>query len=703
LHARGSCYHESLRNVSDIGAPTEERFSRGDLTCAAVSILILIWINLYICRELFFREAAHMNSMHGFWTALARIGPGSWFRSTWWPFWDCGIPLEYTYAPLVPALTAAVAAVRGAPHAVAFQSVSGFFYCLVPVTLFLMVWLLTRAPAYGFVAGLLYSLTSPTQVIVPDTTFSFSGFLEARRFYLAAVWDETPHLAALAFLPLIILFLSLSIRKRRLVYYVASAVSISLASLASAFGPMMAAMAALCLLSVLRREDYKRNFGIILSIGPFAYALSAPFLAPSLLLAMRDSSITNEGGWSAGSLMALAMVVLGFVFLSSYLPRRTADWRLHFFALFAYLTTSVPCVAVFLHRQFLPQSTRYKVEMELALAAFAAVAMKKWLDKTPMAARAALLCLALAIAGVQVVSHRRSAKSMMGSPAELKKTIEYRASRWVEANLPGVRVMMPGSAAQWANSFTDIRQFSGSSWSMACNRIRVRAMWDVFNGGATPERDARVSLAWLKAYGVGAIGISGPHSTEFWKPFAQPTKFAGALPVLWSEDDVTIYRIPRRTESLAHVVAESALVSARGNEIPGLAAIEQYVAALEDPSLPVAALEWQDRSGIRIRTEATAGQVISVQLTYHPGWHVQVNGQARAVERDGLGLMWIRPGCNGPCEVQLDYDGGWELRICRYLSFAAIGGLLALPFLARIIRYRIIFRGGWKTPESASN
>jgi hypothetical protein len=89
--------------------------------------------------------------------------------------------------------------------------------------------------------------------------------------------------------------------------------------------------------------------------------------------------------------------------------------------------------------------------------------------------------------------------------------------------------------------------------------------------------------------------------------------------------------------------------------------------------------------------------VISVQVSYHPGWHAKVNGQARQIEADGLGLMLIRPQCNGPCDVELDYDGGWELRICRYLSFAAIASLLLTPILDRKVR-----RGGSKIQESAS-
>jgi hypothetical protein len=42
------------------------------------------------------------------------------------------------------------------------------------------------------------------------------------------------------------------------------------------------------------------------------------------------------------------------------------------------------------------------------------------------------------------------------------------------------------------------------------------------------------------------------------------------------------------------------------------------------------------------------------------------------LHKDGLGLLWLDPGCQGPCEVRLDYDGGWELRLGRYLSFAAM-------------------------------
>jgi hypothetical protein len=91
-----------------------------------------------------------------------KAGGSSWFHATWWPYWDGGNPFEFTYAPLVPGLTAAWSVVGGIPHSVAFHSVMGLFYCLGPLFLFLLAWRLTRAVMYSFIAALVYSLTAIT-------------------------------------------------------------------------------------------------------------------------------------------------------------------------------------------------------------------------------------------------------------------------------------------------------------------------------------------------------------------------------------------------------------------------------------------------------------------------------------------------------------------------------------------------------------
>ncbi|HWY47922.1 MAG TPA: hypothetical protein VNX70_11105 [Bryobacteraceae bacterium] len=649
--------------------------------------VIVVWINAYICRELFTTQAAHMNSMHGFWVALAKRGGDSWLHSNWWPFWDCGIPFEFTYAPLIPMLISVWSSMRGITHELALQSITGFVYCLAPLSLFLMAWLMTRAPGCSFLAALIYSLTSPTQLIVPDAEFAWRHFWDARRLYLVAVWDDTPHLTAVALLPTVILFLTLAIRKRRPVYYAILVLLIALMALASNFGPVEVLTAAVCLIAVFPRKDYSRNALLVISIGLAAYAIVAPFLPPSMLVAIRKASANAEGGWTAGSVTALGIVLLGWIVLWQVLARWTADWRLRFFALFAYLTSSVPVIASYLHRQFLPQPGRYKLEMELAIALILVFGVRSLFEKARLSLKAALLFLFLALAGEQIASHRQFAKNIL-QPADVTQTIEYRTAAWASQNLPGIRVMLSGSIAQWANNFTDVWQFSGSSWSQAYNQAQQRGLASIYNGGDTPQQDARVSLDWLRAFGVGAIAVSGPASQEYWKPFSHPAKFEGLLPVLWREDDVTVYKVPQSTASLVHVLNETAIVGRPPAGPRDTDQIEKYVAALDDPSFPAADFRLAGPNNIQIRTMADPGQAISIQVSYHPGWHAKAGNRAVEVHRDGLGLMWLRPGCSGLCEIQLDYDGGWELRLCRYLSYAALGALLLAGIWRSVSRAR---------------
>ena len=77
-----------------------------------------------------------------------------------------------------------------------------------------------------------------------------------------------------------------------------------------------------------------------------------------------------------------------------------------------------------------------------------------------------------------------------------------------------------------------------------------------------------------------------------------------------------------------------------------------------------------------------------MQVSYHPGWHATVAGRRCTVNSDALGLIWLAPECSGRCDISLDYDGGWELRLSRYISLAGWVALLALPLVrGRAVRY----------------
>jgi hypothetical protein len=637
--------------------------------------VILLGINLYICRGLFTTQTAAMNSMHGFWAAIAQWADGSWLHPTWWPFWDGGIPFEFTYSPLVPALTAVASGVFHISGVMAVQYVTAVAYCLVPVTLFLMAWLMTRAVGYSFLAGLIYSLTSLTRPLMADDPVSPRSLLSARRLLLLVNWDDTPHALALVFLPLAILCLVLSIQKRKPIYYAGAAFTIAAATAASAFAPVVVAMASLCLLAVLQRDSWKRDILVIAGIAVYAYALSARFLPPSLLEAISIASRGGGEGWTKGSIPVIAIALAGWVVLWRLLLRWIGDWQLQFFVLFAYLASSAPLAATYLNRNLLPQPNRYRFEMEVALSLLAVFGARALLARAPQWLKIVLLMVCLGVSARQVVFYRRFAKALI-QPGNLQSTIEGLTTEWADQNLRGTRILMPGSIWQWANVFAPIQQFTGGSWSMAYNPVQQTGYYAVRYSGETAEQDARISIAWLKAYGVGAACVSGPKSPEYWKPFLHPAKFEGLLPVLWRAEDTTIYRVPQRTASFAHVVPESAVVRSAPWYAGDIAALERYDAALDDVSLPLADFEWEGRNRIHIRTSAGAGQVITIQVNYHPGWHARAGGRAVEIHKDGLGLMWLRPGCNGPCEVDLEYDGGWELRLCRWLNYLAVAGLV---------------------------
>jgi hypothetical protein len=649
----------------------------GEIPKALLLLAIVIYVNGYIARDLFSFTSAENGSMHGFWTALAAHFGSAWFHPTWWPYWDAGIPIEATYAPLVPGLAALIVKLRHVTPAIGFSSVSGLVYILTPCTLFIAAWRLTRDLRASFAGAMVYSFTSLPLVVVPDKGVEWGSFFEARRLFVLANWDDTPHCTALLLLPLIILFLARSIETRRWVYYAASAATIAAAALASAFGPVMTFIAAVCLLFTLKREQWRSNLMLVAGLGAWGYAIASPFLSPSLMLAIRDASdvMPNER-WSIGSFSALAFTVLGFVIVLYLVRRFTSDWRVQFASLFFWVMCSIPIAHSYIHRHFLPQPFRYHFEMELA-AAFGFVFLVhnwpfgRWTRPIPASVKFGVLLLLVAF-GVEEINDYRKLEKSYTFPKDLTATVEYRVANWARQYDPSVRYYFAGSVALWADRFADLQQFTGESYTMATNEVQQNALrW------ITESEDTQRSIAWLKAYGVAVMTDSAADSKEYWKPFFSPGKFRGVLQPLWSESGVTAYRVPVRETSLAHVVPAGSIVRDVPQDGRDSREVERYVAGLDDASMPPASFQWEGHNRIRIHTTLGPGQVVTVQESYHPGWHSTV-----PIHKDGLGLMWLQPG-EGPVEIVLDYDGGWELRLCRWLSWLAIGALVVVPLKMR--------------------
>ena len=155
--------------------------------------------------------------------------------------------------------------------------------------------------------------------------------------------------------------------------------------------------------------------------------------------------------------------------------------------------------------------------------------------------------------------------------------------------------MVGGSYSFDFNNLTDTSPIARRAGSNAAEPYdEYRRVHHLYRHERRQIATAPAAVLWLKALGANAVSVPGPHSEEYYRPFWNPRKFDGILPVVWHEGDDTIYSVPARSDSLAHVMAEGDVVHTppiHGLDTPQL---ERFVAALENPAYPEPAFRWTD-------------------------------------------------------------------------------------------------------------
>jgi hypothetical protein len=272
------------------------------------------------------------------------------------------------------------------------------------------------------------------------------------------------------------------------------------------------------------------------------------------------------------------------------------------------------------------------------------------------------------------VHDRKYARRLIVS-TDVTQTAPYRIAKWMDEHMDGRRVMISGAYSFPFNVFTDTPQLHGGHDPMLPNPVLPIAVFAIYSGLNTGAEDAAITMIWLQALGAHAISVPGPGSGEYYKPFANPHKFEGVLPVLWREGDDTIYGVPARSGSLAHLVTEDAVIRRMPENGLDVAELRRYVTALNDPASPDTRFVWRSRSAAEIYVQPRQNAVVSVQMTHHPGWRAWVGDREIPVARDGLGFVVLRPDCETPCTVRLHYDGGPELRWTAVASASVMLGV----------------------------
>jgi len=276
---------------------------------------------------------------------------------------------------------------------------------------------------------------------------------------------------------------------------------------------------------------------------------------------------------------------------------------------------------------------------------------------------------------VQLVNYRAYARHLIHG-IDITKTSEYKTARWFDEHMRDSRVMVPGSTSFWLNVFTDTPQLTGCCPQGVLNQTDRIADYGIMTDLTAENRAFENSLLWFKALGVRAVAVSGPRSTEVYKPFYHPHKFDSRLPELWRDGDDVIFGVPWRYYSIAHALEPGDLVGRTPIHGVDTAPLVPYVAAIDRPDAPDLQVRWTDHETMRITGNLAAGQIVSVQENAHPGWHATVNGSARRVFADKLGLLAVVPDCSGPCTIELHYDGGTEMTVAHWINRTAILGSL---------------------------
>jgi hypothetical protein len=637
--------------------------------------VLLFGVNFAIARRLFFTEfTQHTSSNEGAFMAISRFLIERWPDVRWFPFWLNGVPFENTYFPLLQVTVAIVAKALHCSPALAYHAVTAFFYCLGPVCLFLFAWQASKWLHAAFLSGLLYSLWSPS-LLLPAVRDDIGSWHHARRLQTLVHYGEGNHNTGLSLLPLALLCAWLAVSRRTFFWSVAAGTMLGAVILTNAFASVDLAIGFVILATLQPPGARVRSLFRLACIGGATYLWVSPILTPALVRTLRTNSPMVEGDYRYTPLVVCTgLLVLAGAASLWYFTRRWNNWFDRFAVLFAYVFVAVVALNYFARVAIMPQPWRYQLEMEMGLCLAIVFGARHALALAHPRMRTGALALFLAFLVWQAVWYRQYARGLIHS-IDITRTIQYKTAKWIDANLKGLRTMVSGDAGFWFNVFTDNPQFSTAAEPFSPNWTVEIAAYTIYRGQNTLDRDAEYSILWLKAYGCHAITVPGPGSREGNHPFHNPGKFAGVLPLLWHDEDDSIYGVPARSKSLAHVIPADAAVRrppANGLDVEGVA---RFVTAIENAALPLADFSWLSNTRARIATQLHPGQVVAVQVTYDPGWVATANGQPVQVTRDGIGLLTLHPQCDGRCQIELNFDGGPQRRICLGLSVLVMFGV----------------------------
>jgi hypothetical protein len=639
--------------------------------------LIIFAVNAWVVWRLFFvKYLDQLPSVEGEFIAMARYiqqhGPGY----DWQSLWLGGFPVVRTYQPLVHYTVATFASLSNLEPASAFHFLGALSYSLGGIAMYCLAKALSRSQVTGLLAGLSFSLFSPSSVLLSGIRHDAGGAWNARRLQALVVYGELPNLTGLMLGMFALAVLHLALTRRTPKTALAAAVLIAAVPATNWPSTVAISIGILCYLAALSWSEIRDCLPRVAVIGLMATAFTLPFALPSTIFStygnanvMAQIPTHDPQRWLFESLLVVCFFVARFVLI-----RFRASFGFRFAVLWLIVLGWVVFSSTLAGVAILPLPLRFHIAFEIPLTMASAFLISQLCSRRPeirayAAAVFALFCF------VQLFHYRQHAGAMIHS-LDITRTLEYEEATWFDANMRGERVLAPGTIQFWMNVFTSTPQMAGCCDQSVLNREDSIAAYVTAAGYQTDAESADYSILWMKAFAVHAVSIGGERSREWYKQFKFPNRYRGRLDEAWSNGDDFIYRVPARVPGLARIVRRNDLIRHAPTNGIDAAELRPFVAALDDPSLPAAGWQWRNDNQATIKATMEPDQVIAVALNYHPGWNASLGGKPVAVHSDGLGFVVIEPHCSGSCVIEMRWSAGVEPWLAISASLLTLAGAL---------------------------
>ncbi len=573
----------------------------------------------------------------------ARFLKDNWPHPNWQPNWYAGTRTDYVYPPALRYGTAALA--KYVPRLLpvkAYHIYVGFFYCFGIAAVYWFAAWAGKSRAFAALAAIATALVSPSFLVNAAIRLD-TPLLMPYRLNVLLRYGEGPHMTAVAWIPLALLFSYRATERWRPVSLVLAIISCAMVVSNNFYGATSLAMLFPLLLwsiYVTHRDVTVWIRGAL--IPPLAWGLTAFWLVPSYLKVTLDNMqfVSSQGNlWSKW--VALGFVI-GFVLLSDHFIRGKKS--------LCYLVFLVGAVAWFcvntignhyLDFRIIGEPARLFPELDmLILLLLAELCRRTWFAewRGRLVGRVAVVLFVAAGLSTSWPYLSKSRTVFVAEP-DYTKRVEYELTDWMAKNKPGVRALPAGSVRFWYNAWADLPQLGGGSEQGLLNPRVVPPVWQIYLG---PE--AELSILWMQITGVEAVLVNGKASQELYKDFQFPEKFAGKLPVLYDNGrGDTIYGVPRRFPGIARVVDRAkhdALPTIDGNG--GLAPLQAWHDNVEQGPDSPATVQWQGTDRFHVKARVAEGQSVWVAESFDTNWRAYLeNGQRVPVRIDGMGFMVI--------------------------------------------------------------